>query len=244
MIELETEGRLARITLARPPLNVLDVAHLEEFANRVGKARDAAVLVIRGAGPRAFSAGNDVADHVPERAPAMLDAFHRAIRGLLSTNAVTVADVNGDAFGGGCELVAACDLAWAVPAARFGQPEIDVGCFPPVAASVLPRRIGWKRALELIALGDPIDAATAADWGLVNGVANDGAGPKVAHLLRKSPAVLRQAKRALREARGWGTVDGIAAAERIYKDELLPLADCEEGVRAFLDKRPPRWEGR
>jgi len=160
-IECDLQGRLARITLARPPLNILDVAHLEEFAARLEEAAGAAVLVLSGGAARAFSAGNDVADHLPERAPAMLEAFHRVVRALLATDAVTVADVNGDAYGGGCELVAACDLAWAVPAARFGQPEIDVGCFPPVAASLLPRRIGPARAAELILLGRRIDAGTA-----------------------------------------------------------------------------------
>jgi len=235
-IECDHQGRLARITLARPPLNILDLAHLEELAARLEEAAGAAVLVVSGGDARAFSAGNDVADHLPERAPAMLKAFHRAVRALLATDAVTVADVTGDAFGGGCELVAACDLAWAVPAARFGQPEIDVGCFPPAAASLLPRRIGPARAAELILLGRRIDAGTALAWGLLNGISDEGAGAAVDALLTKSAAVLRLAKRALRD----GT---LAGAERIYEEELLGLADCSEGVRAFLEKRPPRWRG-
>jgi cyclohexa-1,5-dienecarbonyl-CoA hydratase len=235
VIRLAIEGRLARITLARPPLNVLDLAHLADLGDAVEGARGAAVVVLAAEG-RCFSAGNDVADHAPDRAPAMLAAFHRAVRGLLALDAVTVADVKGDALGGGCELVLACDLAVAAPGARFGQPEIDVGCFPPVAAALLPLRVGWGRAVEMIATGRRIDAATAERWGLVTRVAEEGALPLVAELLSKSAEVLRATKAALRAG-------GLDAAERVYLERLLPLGDCAEGVRAFLGKRPPRWQG-
>lgn len=235
-VELRREGRLARVVLARPPLNVLDVDHLEALAARVEEARGATAIVLEGAGTcRAFSAGNDVRDHAPERAAQMLHAFHRAVRSLLDADAVTVADVRGDALGGGCELVACCDLAYATPLARFGQPEIDVGCFPPVAASVLPRRIGWTRACELILLGRRISAEEACAYGLVTRVEPSGAADALASLLGKSPAVLRLAKAALRAA-------SLEAAERIYLERLLPLPDCAEGVRAFLERRPPLWE--
>jgi len=229
------EGRLTRITLARPPLNILDIASLEQLADAIESVGDdTAVIVIDSDVPRAFSAGNDVADHMPERAPAMLQAFHRAIRGLLDAEAVTVADVRGDAFGGGCELVAACDLAYATPAARFGQPEIDIGCFPPVAASLLPARIGPKRAADLVLTGRRIDAATAADWGLISGIDEQGAGPAIEVLLEKSAPALRAAKLALRSP-------NLAEAERIYIDRLLDLDDYAEGIRAFQEKRLPKW---
>jgi len=243
-VTLERDGDVATITLARPPLNVLDIAHLEELADSVEAAHSAGIIVLQaGSGCRAFSAGNAVEDHVPERAEQMLTTFHRAVYGLLGTDAITVADIAGDAFGGGCELIAACDLAYTRPGTHFGQPEIDVGCFPPVAVSLLPRRIGWTRAVELIALGERIDAETAADWGLITRVSETGAAPYVGRLSEKSSAVLRATKRALVEARRWPASDGIAAAERVYRERLLPLADCEEGIRAFLDKRPPRWRG-
>ena len=232
-VHFDKKGRLARITLARPPLNILDVAHLDQLADAAEQIGDAAVCVVDAGDARVFCAGNDVADHSPDRAPEMLAAFHRAIRALLATDAVTVADVRGDAFGGGCEIVAACDLVYCTADARFGQPEIDVGCFPPVAAALLPRLVGWTRAAQLIFTGRRIDAATARDWGLVTEIAP--AGPVVDELMAKSPAVLRLAKRALRAG-------GLGSAERVYVDELLRLEDCEEGVRAFMEKRPPRWE--
>ena len=237
------KGRLARVTLARPPLNVLDIEHLELLADALERARDAAIIVLESSAPRAFCAGNDVSDHAPDRAPQMLSAFHRAIRALLTADAVTVADVRGDALGGGCELVSACDLAYATPQAMFGQPEIDVGCFPPAAASLLPRKIGWTRAAELILTGRRIDAGLASSWGLITGVAEDGAETKIKELESKSPAVLRAAKKALRRAAHGSPTDGIESAERVYVDDVLPLDDCREGIDAFLTKRKPFWKG-
>ena len=230
-IKTEICGRLARITLARPPLNILDIEHLRQLADAVEECREATVLVIDAEG-KAFSVGNDVKDHTPERAPDMLEAFHRAVRTLLDLDAIVVADVRGDALGGGCELVACCDLAYASADAHFGQPEIDVGCFPPVAAVMLPFRVGWTRAMEMILTGRRIDAATAAQWGLITAVGE----PPIDQLLEKSPAVLRMAKRAMRPG-------GLEQAEQIYLDELLKHPDCAEGVRAFLEKRKPRWLG-
>ena len=228
-IKTEIKGRLARITLARPPLNILDIEHLRQLADAVEECREATVLVIDAEG-KAFSVGNDVQDHTPERAPDMLEAFHRAVRTLLDLDAIVVADVRGDALGGGCELVACCDLVYASAGAQFGQPEIDVGCFPPVAAVMLPFRIGWTRAMEMILTGRRIDAATAAQWGLITAVGE----PPLGTLLEKSPTVLRLAKQAMRPG-------GLEQAEQIYLDELLKHPDCAEGVQAFLDKRKPVW---
>ena len=234
-IQLVTEGRLARIILSRPPLNILDLAHLDELAAAIQSVTDAAILVLEaGEGCRCFSAGNAIQDHSPERAPEMLRHFHATIRTLLETDAVTVADVRGDALGGGCELVTACDLVYATPDSRFGQPEVKVGCFPPVAAALLPRRVGWTRAMELITTGRLLDANEAVEFGLVTRVSASGADEAVATLMAQSPAVLRLAKRAMTSA-------SVDEAERIYREELLKLPDCTEGVLAFLEKRPPRW---
>ena len=153
-IQFEQKGWLASITLAKPPLNILDIDDLAELGEAVQKAEGASVLLLRSADDcRAFSAGNAIQDHTAERAPEMLRRFHAVIAALLSTDAITVAEIRGDALGGGCELVTACDLVYATPNARFGQPEIKVGCFPPVAAALLPGRIGWTRAVEMITTG-------------------------------------------------------------------------------------------
>ena len=229
---IEDSGRLARITLDRPPLNILDLDHLGQLVGALERARRMSILLIEAAeGSRVFCAGNAVEDHTTERAPQMLEVFHRAVRILRSLDAVTVAHVSGDALGAGCELVAACDLAYASEDASFGLPEIDVGCFPPVASAILPGRIGWTRAAHLILTGESIDAATAADWGLITRVGE----PPVEQLLSKSAAVLRLAKQALRAGR-------LDESERLYVNDLLKLPDCAEGVLAFLEKREPRWE--
>ena len=206
------------------------------LATRIEEANDAAILVLAaGEGCRCFSAGNAIQDHEPERAPEMLKHFHRAIRELLNTQAVTVADVRGDALGGGCELILACDLVYSTPEARFGQPEIKVGCYPPVAAALLPQRVGWTRAVEMITTGRLLDADEAAESGLVTRVSASGADEAIGELLAQSPAVLRLAKRALSSR-------DVTESERIYREELLQLPDCSEGVLAFLEKRPPVWE--
>jgi cyclohexa-1,5-dienecarbonyl-CoA hydratase len=230
-IQTAFEGRLARITLARPPLNILDIEHLRQLGSALEECRDESIaLVVIDAEGKAFSAGNDIKDHIAERAPEMLEAFHGALRTLLDLDAVVLADVRGAALGGGCEIVACCDLAYASTDAVFGQPEIDVGCFPPAAAVMLPFRIGWTRAMEMIVTGRRIDGHTAAAWGLITAVSE----PPLEPLLAKSPAVLRLAKKAMRPG-------GLEQAEEIYLEELLAHPDCAEGVDAFLKKRRPNW---
>jgi len=224
------------VVLAKPPLNILDIDDLGLLGDRIGEAAGAAVVVLQADGDcRAFSAGNAVQDHAPERVPVLLERFHRVIRALLDTDAITVADVRGPALGGGCELVAACDLAYAAPGVEFGQPEIELGCFPPAAAALLPSRIGWTRAVEMIATGRRIPAEEAERIGLVTRVGTPDAA--VERLLSLSAPVLAATKRALRTA-------SLTESERIYREELLLLDDCAEGVDAFLEKREPDWRHR
>ena len=232
-IQTEIKGRLARITLARPPLNILDLDHLGQLVDAVSECQDEsiAVVVLQAEG-KCFSAGNDIADHAPDKAPQMLEAFHMAVRILLDLDAIVVADISGRrAWAAAANWSPAATSPTPHENAHFGQPEIDVGCFPPVATVLLPFRIGWTRAMELITTGRRIDAQTAADWGLITRVGT----PPIDELLAKSPAVLRMAKQAMRPG-------GLEQAEEIYLDQLLKHPDCAEGVEAFLQKRKPRWQ--
>lgn len=237
------------ITLERPPVNVLDVATIEEMSaclRPLGDRSDLKAVVFRSALPRTFSAGVDVRDHARERVRAMLAAFHGLVRLLEALPQATVAAVDGTCLGGGCELVAACDVALATPRSVFGQPEIDVGCFPPLAAVLLPRVAG-RAAAEMILTGAPVGAAEAARIGLVSRVVPDLEAETrrvVRRLAGKSAAVLALARRALREGAHGPFGEALGRVERLYLDDLLPTEDMEEGVRAFLEKRPPRWKDR
>src|SRR6267154_995048 len=174
-LRFKIDDRVARITFARPPLNVFNIAMMREMGEALNEClplRDLAAIVFDAApGSRAFSAGVAVEEHVPETVFQMLDSFHSVFRVLAQISRPVIAVVDGPALGGGCELVAACDIVIASERARFGQPEIKLGVFPPVAVILLPRIIGEKRARELIMLGDMIDATEALRLGLVNYVA-------------------------------------------------------------------------
>src|SRR3979490_288751 len=173
-LRFRIDDRVARITFARPPLNVFNIAMMREIGEALNDClpqRDLAAIVFDAAADtRAFSAGVAVEEHVPETVYQMLDAFHSVCRLVAQISRPVIAVVDGPALGGGCELVAACDIVIASERARFGQPEIKLGVFPPVAAILLPRIIGEKRARELILTGDMIDAEEALRLGLVSHV--------------------------------------------------------------------------
>jgi len=237
------------ITLLRPPLNVLDIPMIRVLYDTVRplkKRRDLKVLVLRSGVPGTFSAGVDIRDHTRDRVSEMLESFHAVFRLLDDLPQITLAAVDGRCLGGGCELAAFCDILLATPASAFGQPEIDVGCFPPVAAALLPRIVG-RAAFEIVLTGEAVTAAEAARVGLVTRVVDDLAGETasyVARLAGKSGAVLALARKALRQGGRGSFAKALSRMERIYRKELLATGDVEEGVRAFLEKRPPRWTDR
>lgn len=246
-LHVDDRGGARFLTLDRPPVNVLDhatIAALDAALREAAPRRDLKAVVLQSALPGVFSAGVEVRDHERERAPAMLQAFHALFRRLDALPQATVAVVEGTCLGGGCELAAFCDIVLASPAAVFGQPEIEVGCFPPLAAVLLPR-IAPRAAAELVLTGRRLSAEEAARAGLVSRVLADPrqeAERVVARLDAQSAAVLALARRAVR-AGAQGTLDqALTRAEQLYTTELLATSDVDEGVRAFLEKRPPRWQ--
>jgi cyclohexa-1,5-dienecarbonyl-CoA hydratase len=252
-VAVARSGRSAELTLDRPPLNVLDLEALGALDRALAELEgdDALqVLVVRGAGGRAFSAGVAVEDHTPERIGPMLETFHRALRRLAGLPAVTIAAVSGHCLGGGLELAMSCDLVVAAESAGFGQPEIDLGCFPPWAAAFYPPRIGARATLELLVTGRRLDAAAACRAGLAGEVVADAeldrrVGELVEAVTAKSAAVTRLIKRAVAAAAAGGGFDAaLAESERLYLEELAATDDMREGVAAFLAKRPPRWRHR
>jgi cyclohexa-1,5-dienecarbonyl-CoA hydratase len=244
---LHRDGPAATVTLNRPPLNILDIPTIDLLGEVVaGLASDPGLQVIflRGAGDRAFSAGVAIQDHTPDRVVPMLDSLHATIRRLRDLDAVTVAAVHGHCLGGGMELAMSCDLVIATEDARFAQPEIEVGCYPPVASALLPQRIGAGLALDLAVTGRSLTCEEAERIGLVTrrvSSLEEGIETLRAQITSKSIPVTRLAKKAVRAGRDLPFSEALAETERIYKEELLPLEDLAEGAAAFLEKRRAVW---
>jgi cyclohexa-1,5-dienecarbonyl-CoA hydratase len=243
----EKEG-VAKITLNRPPLNVLNIEMMREI-NQVLEdllQRQEKIVVISALG-KAFSAGVDVAEHTQDKVEEMIKTFHRIFHLLFSLPCPSLAVVGGAALGGGCELATFCDFVIASEEAKFGQPEIKVGVFPPLAAVTFPKLVGLKKCFELLLVGETVDAQEALSLGLVNRVVppqklTEEAERFIESITQKSAAVIRLAKRAVYEALGLKFKEGLAIVEEIYLKELMKTQDAHEGLKAFLEKRPPRWK--
>ena len=242
---------IAHLALVNPPLNVIDIAMMDELASALSEIEprtDISAIVIRGAG-KCFSAGVDVAAHAPDLVEEMLGKFHVVIRALVSSKKITIAVVHGNCLGGGAELAMACDLVYSSNDAVWGFPEIQLGCFPPVAVTALGSLVSPKRAAELILTGKTISGAEAFEIGLTTrAVVSDEIDATVDEVLERirslSPAALALTKKAVYAWDAMHFDKGLARAEKIYLDELMRTEDAQEGIRAFLEKRPPQWKNR
>lgn len=252
-ITLNIEDRVGRIGFARPPLNIFNIAMMREIGEALNEClsrREMVAIVFESStGARAFSAGVAVEEHVEETVYQMLESFHNIFRLLDQGAKPTIAVVDGAALGGGCELVAACDIVISSEKARYGQPEIKLGVFPPVAAVLLPRIIGEKRARELVLTGELIDAKEALRLGLVSYVVASGElETKTQEVLSKfrelSAPTLEATRRALDLARGSTFEAALKEVEDLYLNELMKTEDAREGVSAFMEKRKPVWRNK
>ncbi len=252
-IKFQIQDRVARITFARPPLNIFNIAMMREIGaalNECAEKRDLAAIVFDAAeGTRAFSAGVAVEDHVADTVYKMLDCFHAIFRSLQQISKPVVAVVDGPALGGGCEIVAASDIVIASERARFGQPEIKLGVFPPVAAIHLPRVIGERKAREMVLLGEIVDAPEALRLGLVNQVvATDQLKEQVELILTKlrelSGSSLQFTRSALDLGRAGDFESALTEIENLYLNDLMKTEDATEGVQSFIEKRKPEWRNK
>jgi cyclohexa-1,5-dienecarbonyl-CoA hydratase len=246
-VQVEREDAIVRISLNHPPLNILDIATLEELNRALDAANvpDVRVVVLRSSLARGFSAGVDIRDHLPDTLNAMLEAVRENAGLLLTIDPVTIAAVHGITLGGGAEVALLCDVVVAASSTTIGLPEIGLGAFPPVAAACFPELCGMRRTVDLI-LGATLDATAAQQAGLVSHVvAPDAVDPTVDALARRlagqSGVALRSAKRAWRAGRAEVALDRLDAAMGIYMESVGRSADAAEGIAAFLEKRQPAW---
>jgi enoyl-CoA hydratase/carnithine racemase len=247
------EPPAARITLNRPERrNALSLALMQELTSaleEVGSTPEVRAIVIEGAGP-AFSAGHDLGemvgrdsefyDRLFDVCTVMMETIHRVPQPV-------IAKVHGIATAAGCQLVASCDLAVAAQATRFATPGVKIGLFCSTPMVPVSRAVGRKRALELLLTGEPIDAATARDWGLVNRVVPaDELEHAVSALVEKiaasSPLTVRIGKQAFYEQLELDEHGAYELTRRVMAANAQ-AGDAQEGMSAFLDKRPPTWTG-
>jgi cyclohexa-1,5-dienecarbonyl-CoA hydratase len=242
---------VAWLSLNRPPLNILTIEMITELdgtLETLSQQSRLKAVVLAGSG-KAFCAGVDVADHIPERVEQMIRGFGRLFVRLRTVPMPTFALVRGAALGGGTELALGCDLVLAGASARFGQPEIKLGVVPPIAAALFPQLIGYQAAARLLFTGETISAEEAARLGMVTCVAADEElEDKLEGLLHQirgmSAAALRLTKAALRRGADQGGVLALPQIEDLYLQDLMATADAREGIQAFLEKRKPVWSDR
>jgi cyclohexa-1,5-dienecarbonyl-CoA hydratase len=245
------EKEVAVLTLNHPPLNVMNIDMLKEInagLAELKKSESAKVLLIKAEG-KAFSAGVDIADHTADKVDEMMREFHRTFELLHGFKIPIVAAVDGTALGGGCELAIYCDMVIASERAKFGQPEIKVGVFPPVAAAMFPRLIRRNRTMELLMTGETISAIEAERIGLINRVLpvegfEEQVQQFVAKLTAQSRIILQLTKRAIDRGLYLPCMEAIAKAEELYMGEMMQTDDAQEGLKAFMEKRAPVWINR
>lgn len=242
--------QLLRLRLARPKANIVDAAMIgaldQALAEAAGDPHLRAVLL--DAEGSHFSFGASISEHLPGQFAAMLKTIHGLLLRMLGYPVPILVAVRGQCLGGGLEVAMSGHILFADPDARLGQPEVQVGVFPPAATCLLPERIGLAQAEDLIYSGRSISGEEAFRIGLVNVVVGDPEAAALAyfdeHLAKKSAAVLRLAVQAARAEMVERVRAKLARLEELYERELMRTHDAVEGLQAFLEKRAPVWQDR
>ena len=249
-ILFEKKEKVAKITLNEPPSNWLTIVMMKEINEvllAVKKDPTVQLLVFEQAGEKAFCDGVDVADHTADKVNEMIEVFHRMFRLMAELDCTTVAVVNGRSLGGGCELMAFCDIVVASERSRIGQPEIAVGVFPPIAAAWFPKIIGLKKTMELLLTGKIITAKEAEAIGLVNAVLpvenfKEAVEKFLCDFLNQSRPVAIWTKRAIMAGLSVNFYEALKASEICYLDGCMKTEDALEGIGAFMEKRKAVWK--
>jgi cyclohexa-1,5-dienecarbonyl-CoA hydratase len=250
-IQFDVVNLIARITLNHPPYNVLTVPMMTELAQSIeslnGRGDIKAILLTSS--QKTFSAGISLEDSRPDRVFQTLDAFNRVFTAIREISKPLIVVVNGPAIGAGSELVAFGDMVIATANAKFAQPEVKLGVFPPFAAVMLPQTIGPKKTYELILTGEALSAEEALRLGFVNRVVPEAELDKVVeNIMNKigefSGPVLEVTKKVIGSSIGLPIEEAMKQSQNIYLNELMNLQDVQEGLRAVLEKRKPVWKNK
>ncbi len=250
-IHFDTSTFAARITLNFPPYNVLTVPMMGELAEAIESlnARPDVKCILLDSSQKTFSAGISVEDSRPERVFQTLEAFNRVFESISEISKPMIVVVNGPAIGAGSELVAFGDMVIATTNAKFAQPEVKMGVFPPFAAIMLPAVIGPKKTYEMILTGNPLTAEEAFAYGFVNKVVSEADLPKavnevLARIGEFSGPVLEMTKRVIGTSIGKPLEVAMKQSQDIYLNQLYALEDVAEGLRAVVEKRKPIWKNK
>lgn len=251
LIIVEKINNIGKIIFNNGPLNILTLTMMEQINEALEDFigdQSLKALIFDHEG-KAFSAGVDIGDHIGDKAPKMIKEFHGIFRKLTKLKCPTIASIKGAALGGGCEIAIFCDIVLTSDKAKFGQPEIKVGVFPPIAVLAFPQIIGNKKAFELIMLGEIIDANEAHRLGISNYVfPHESYEQEFAKFLESfndlSIIVLQYSKKAFNIALGFDFETQLDKVEEFYLKELMSTHDANEGLQAFLEKRSPNWQNR
>jgi cyclohexa-1,5-dienecarbonyl-CoA hydratase len=250
-VKFRVEGEIARLTLDRPEHNLLNERVLMELVAGINSVSEtsAVKLIVLDSAAKAFCGGIELGEYTARRVFQLLDAFHNAFSAMVETAKPILVVINGPAFGGGAELAALGDLVIATPNARFAQPEIKLGAFPPLAAAVLPYILGPKMALELVLTAETMSAERARELGLVNWLVPEKDLQKkveevCAKVTAQSGPVLTMAKKAILGSLGLPLREGVRNSMKVFLNELADLEDSQEGLRATVEKRAPKWKNR
>jgi cyclohexa-1,5-dienecarbonyl-CoA hydratase len=253
-IRWDASGIVARLTMARPKHNVFNIEMFREMTRAIESLniRDDVRLVVLDSAPECegyFSAGVEAAGYKADTVFQVMDAFHGVLLAMMQVSKPVIAVVDGVATGAGCELAAFCDLVIASDHARFLQPEIKLGVFPPMGAVVYPRVIGPKRAMEMLLTGEPISAQQALVMGLVNRVVpkaalHESVDALVKRISDQSGPVLSLIKRVTFEGTWKPFEEALKSSQNIYLNQLFELEDSQEGLRAMVEKRKPVWKNK
>ena len=243
-------GQMLKLSLNAPKGNVLDIEMISELTQAVeklGSNPQVKAFVFQGAGEH-FSYGASIPEHSKELVPKLLSAFHNFFRTLIEISKPTFALVQGQCLGGGLELAAFCNWIFAAEDAQFGQPEINLSLFPPMASLILPHRIGQSAADDLVLTGRLITAQEAKQLGLVHTVSHEPLKALeefiVTHILPKSTIALQFSVKSCRFEMYRAFLKNVDQIEKLYVQELMKSEDANEGIAAFMEKRQPVWKNR